>query len=193
MRCSLSGNLATMGCGIPYALGAKFANPHLPAVALVGDGAVQMNGLLELLTVAKYWKSWADPRFVVMVLHNNDLNQVTWEMRAMEGDPKFQASQDIPDFNYAQFADLVGLKGIRVESPEAVGPAWDEAFGAGKPVVIDAVTDPNIPPLPPHITWKQAQAMMSSMLKGDPDLGAVVRKSFRGVMREFVHPHRHGK
>jgi pyruvate dehydrogenase (quinone) len=193
MRCSLSGNLATMGCGVPYALGAKFAHSDRPVIALVGDGAVQMNGLLELLTVAKYWKRWADPRFVVMVLHNNDLNMVTWEMRAMEGDPKFEASQDIPDFNYAQFADMVGLKGIRVETPEAVGPAWDEAFNAGKPVVIDAVTDPNIPPLPPHITWKQAQAMMSSMLKGDPDLGAVVRKSFKGIMREFIHPHRHGK
>jgi pyruvate dehydrogenase (quinone) len=128
-----------------------------------------------------------------MVLHNNDLNQVTWEMRAFEGDPKFQASQDIPDFNYARFAEHAGLRGIRVETPEAVGPAWDEAFASDRPVVIDAVTDPDVPPLPPHITFKQARAMVSSMLKGDPDLGSVVRKSFRGVMREFYHPHKSGR
>jgi pyruvate dehydrogenase (quinone) len=193
MRCSLSGNLATMGSAVPYALGAKFAYPDRPVIALAGDGAIQMNGLLELLTVAKYWKTWTDPRLVVMVLHNNDLNQVTWEMRAFEGDPKFQASQDIPDFNYARFAEHAGLRGIRVETPEAVGPAWDEAFASDRPVVIDAVTDPDVPPLPPHITFKQARAMVSSMLKGDPDLGSVVRKSFRGVMREFYHPHKSGR
>ncbi len=190
MRCSLSGNLATMGSGVPYAIGAKFAYPDRPVVALVGDGALQMNGLMELLTIAKYWKRWPDPRLVVMVLHNNDLNQVTWEMRAMEGDPKFEASQDLPDFNYAQFAESAGLVGIRVDRPEAVAPAWDRAFSADRPVLIDAITDPSVPPLPPHITFKQAKAMMSSMLKGDPDLGAVVRKSFRGVLREFYHPHK---
>jgi pyruvate dehydrogenase (quinone) len=190
MRCSLSGNLATMGSGVPYAIGAKFAYPDRPVIALVGDGALQMNGLLELLTIAKYWKPWPDPRLVVMVLHNNDLNQVTWEMRAMEGDPKFEASQDLPDFNYAQFVESAGLLGIRVDRPEAVAPAWERAFAADRPVLIDAITDPSVPPLPPHITFKQARAMMSSMLKGDPDLGAVVRKSFRGVLREFYHPHK---
>jgi pyruvate dehydrogenase (quinone) len=177
-----------MGSGVPYAIGAKFAYPDRPVIALVGDGALQMNGLLELLTMAKYWKRWSDPRLVVMVLHNNDLNQVTWEMRAMEGDAKFPASQDLPDFDYARFAELAGLVGIRVDNPDAVAPAWERAFAADRPALIDAVTDPNIPPLPPHITFKQAKAMMSSMLKGDPDLGAVVRKSFRGVLREFYHP-----
>ena len=188
MRCSLSGNLATMGSGVPYAIGAKFAYPDRPVIALVGDGALQMNGLMELLTISKYWRRWQDPRLVVMVLHNNDLNQVTWEMRAMEGDPKFPASQDLPDFDYARFAESAGLGGIRVDRPEGVAPAWEQAFAADRPVLIDAITDPSIPPIPPHITFKQARAMMSSMLKGDPDLGAVVRKSFRGMLREFYHP-----
>jgi pyruvate dehydrogenase (quinone) len=188
MRCSLSGNLATMGSGVPYAIAAKFAYPDRPVVALVGDGALQMNGLLEFLTISKYRSHWSDPRLVILVLHNNDLNQVTWEMRAMEGNPKFEASQEIPDFNYAEFARSTGLLGIRITTPESIGPAWEEAFRAAGPVVIDAVTDPNVPPLPPHITFKQARAMMSAMLKGDPDLGAVVRKSFSGVMREFYHP-----
>jgi pyruvate dehydrogenase (quinone) len=190
MRCSLSGNLATMGSGVPYAIGAKFAYPDRPVVALVGDGALQMNGLMELLTIAKYWKRWPDPRLVILVLHNNDLNQVTWEMRAMEGDPKFAASQELPDFDYAHFAETAGLIGIRVDRPDDVAGAWERAFAADRPVLVDALTDPNIPPLPPHITFKQAKAMMSSMLKGDPDLGAVVRKSFRGVLREFYHPHK---
>src|SRR5256885_3004229 len=98
MMASISGSLATMGCGVPYAIGAKFAHPDRPVIALVGDGAMQMNGMNELLTVAKYWERWSDPRLVVLVLHNNDLNQVTWEMRAMEGNPKFEASQELPDF-----------------------------------------------------------------------------------------------
>ncbi|MBV9413236.1 MAG: thiamine pyrophosphate-requiring protein, partial [Acidimicrobiia bacterium] len=151
MRGSLSGTLATIGAGVPYAIAAKFAHPDRVAVALVGDGAMQMNGMAELLTVKKYWRRWSDPRLVILVLHNNDLNQVTWEMRAMEGNPKFEASQEIPDFDYARFAEMAGLIGIRVEKPEDVANAWDRAFAADRPVVIDAVVDPDVPPLPPHI------------------------------------------
>ena len=187
MRASLSGTLATMGCAVPYAIGAKFAHPARPVLAIVGDGAMQMNGMNELLTIAKYWQRWPDPRLVILVVHNNDLSQVTWEMRAMEGDPKFEASQELPDFNYAAYAELLGLTGIRVDSPDELDDAWERAFATHRPVLVDALTDPNVPPLPPHVTWEQSAAMLSSLLKGDPDSAAVIRNSFKGVMAEYIH------
>jgi pyruvate dehydrogenase (quinone) len=186
MMASLSGNLATMGCAVPYAIGAKFAHPDRPVIALVGDGAMQMNGMAELLTVARYWQRWSDPRLVVLVLHNNDLNQVTWEQRALEGDPRYEASQELPDMNYAQFAEVAGLRGIRVERPGDVAGAWDEALSADRPVVIDALTDPSVPPLPPHITLKQAKAMMFALAKDDPDRAAVVRQSLKEKLAELL-------
>ncbi|HEV8054444.1 MAG TPA: thiamine pyrophosphate-requiring protein, partial [Candidatus Limnocylindrales bacterium] len=157
MMASLSGTLATMGPGVPYAVAAKFCHPDRVAIALVGDGAMQMNGMNELITVAKYWQRWSDPRLIVAVLNNQDLNQVTWEQRVLEGDPKFEASQDIPDVPYARFAELIGLKGIRVETPDEIAPAWEEALAADRPCVLDFVTDPEVPPLPPHITFEQAK------------------------------------
>jgi pyruvate dehydrogenase (quinone) len=186
MRASLSGNLATMGCGVPYAIAAKFAHPERPVFALVGDGAMQMNGMNELLTVAKYWRRWPDPRLIFLVLNNRDLNQVTWEMRAFEGDPKFEASQVLPAFDFARFADQLGLKGIRVDAPGDVGPAWEEALAAKRPVVYDAVTDPEVPPLPPHVTLDQGFSMMKALLKGDPEARRVVRESFKGKLAELV-------
>ena len=187
MMASLSGNLATMGCGVPYAVGAKFAHPDRPVLALVGDGAMQMNGMNELITIAKYWQRWEDPRLVVLVLHNDDLNQVTWEQRALEGDPRYPATQDIPDFPYARYAELVGLAAVRVDRPEDVGGAWEEVLAADRPAVLEAVTDPSVPPLPPHITLKQAKAMMLALAKDDPDRGAVVERSLRGKLAELVH------
>jgi pyruvate dehydrogenase (quinone) len=139
----------------------------------------------ELLTIAKYWERWSDPRLVIMVLHNDDLNQVTWEQRAMEGDPKYEASQVLPDFPYARYAELLGFLGIRVEKPEEVGPAWDEALSADRPVLYEAITDPEVPPLPPHITFEQARSLMSA-LKGDPDRGAVIKESFKQKIEEFI-------
>jgi pyruvate dehydrogenase (quinone) len=186
MRGSLSGTLATMGAGVPYAIGAKFAHPDRVVVALMGDGAMQMNGNAELLTIAKYWQRWSDPRLVVLVLHNNDLNQVTWEMRAMEGDPKFDASQDIPDMDYAGYAELIGLMGIRVERPEDVGPAWDRAFAADRPVVIDAVVSADVPPLPPHVQFKQAKAMMMAVMHNDPEAKGIVRQSAKQELLGFL-------
>jgi pyruvate dehydrogenase (quinone) len=186
MRASLSGTLATMGCAVPYAIAAKFAHPDTPVVALVGDGAMQMNGMNELLDVAKYWRRWDDPRLVVLVLHNNDLNQVTWEMRAMAGDPKFEASQDLPDLDYARLADLCGLEGIRVENVEEVGPAWDRAFAADHPTLIDAVVNRDIPPIPPHVEWKQAKAVMKALLGGDPDAAAVVHQAAKQELPGWV-------
>jgi pyruvate dehydrogenase (quinone) len=178
MLASISGSLATMGCGVPYAIAAKFAYPDRPAIALVGDGAMQMNGLAELLTVKRYWKRWSDPRLIVLVLDNHDLNQVTWELRAMEGDARYDASQELPDINYAAFADLLGLKGIRVERPNEVAAAWDIALSADCPVVIDAVVDPDVPPLPPHITLSQSKAFLMSMLQTPrPERGGIVRQA----------------
>jgi pyruvate dehydrogenase (quinone) len=186
MMASVSGNLASMGCGVPYAIAAKFAHPDRAAIACVGDGAMQMNGLAELITVAKYWRCWTDPRLVVLVLNNRDLNMVTWEQRVEAGDPKFEASQDLPDVGYADFARSLGLDGIRVDRPELVGGAWDRALAADRPCVLDVVTDPNVPPLPPHISLDQARAFASSLLKGDPDAGRVIRQSFRELVSRYL-------
>jgi pyruvate dehydrogenase (quinone) len=189
MKASLSGNLATMGPGVPYAIAAKFCFPERPVIALVGDGAMQMNGLNELITIAKYWQEWSNPQLIVLVLHNNDLNQVTWELRVMTGDPKFEASQNLPDFPYAAYAESLGLKGIRADHPEDIGRAWDEALASNRPCVLDVITDPDVPPLPPHITLKEARHFASTLVKGDPNERGIIRQS----MREFIEgvlPHR---
>jgi pyruvate dehydrogenase (quinone) len=186
MMASLSGTLATMGPGVPYAIAAKFAHPGRPVFALVGDGAFQMNGMNELITIAKYRGRWSDQRLVILVLNNRDLNQVTWEQRAMEGDPKYEGSQVLPDFPYAKYAELVGLKGIRVDDADAVGAAWDEALAADRPVLLEAVTDPEVPPLPPHITLEEAKYFMESVLGGDPDRGAFIKQSLKQKVEEFI-------
>ncbi|MFB7506903.1 thiamine pyrophosphate-requiring protein [Streptomyces broussonetiae] len=190
MRGSLSGTLATMGPGVPYAIGAKFAHGDRPAIALVGDGAMQMNGMAELITIAKYYRQWEDPRLIVAVLNNRDLNQVTWEMRAMEGAPQFLPSQSIPDFAYADFARLAGLDGMRIEKPTDVQGAWEAALAADKPCVLDFVTDPAVPPIPPHATLDQIEAAATAVLKGDSDRAAVVRQGFKAKVQEFRPGHR---
>jgi pyruvate dehydrogenase (quinone) len=176
---SLSGGLATMGPAVPYAIAAKFAYPHRPVIALAGDGAMQMNGLAELITIAKYWRQWKDPRLVVMVLNNRDLNEVTWEERALTGDPKFEGSQNLPDVRYSKFAQLIGLNGLYVSEPQQLGGAWATALAADKPTVLEVMSDPNVPPLPPHVTWKQAKAYASAVLKGDPDAARIVRATLK--------------
>jgi pyruvate dehydrogenase (quinone) len=186
MMASLSGTLATMGPGIPYAIAAKFAHPDRPAIALVGDGAFQMNGMNELITIAKYYERWSDKRLIVLVLHNDDLNQVTWEQRAMEGDPKFLGSQQLPDFPYARYAELVGLKGIRVDAPDQIGAAWDAAFAADRPVVLEAITDPEVPPLPPHITLDEARNYLKAVIGGDPDAKRMIGQSFVQKLAELL-------
>jgi len=183
---SLSGTLATMGPGVPYAIAAKFCHPNRPAVALVGDGAMQMNGMAELITAKKYYKEWADPRLVVLVLNNRDLNQVTWEQRALQGDPMNPMTQRIPDVRYGEFAELIGLRGVRIEQPEDIGDAWRQAFEADRPFVIDAVCDPNVPPLPPHIRTDQARALMKALRKGDPEARGVITQSFKEKILEFL-------
>jgi pyruvate dehydrogenase (quinone) len=181
MMASLSGGLASMGAGVPYAIAAKFAHPERPVIALVGDGAFQMNGMNEMITIAKYWRRWSDPRLVVMVLNNRDLNQVTWEQRVMEGDPKYEASQDLPDYPYARYAEGAGLRGIRVDRPEDVGPAWDAALSSDRPTLLDIYTDPDVPPLPPHVSFKQARQFAESLLKRDADTMGVIRASLKEI------------
>jgi pyruvate dehydrogenase (quinone) len=186
MAGSVSGTLATMGCAVPYAIAAKFAYPDRPVIALAGDGAMQMNGLAELITIAKYWQRWADPRLIVMVLNNRDLAYVTWEERVQAGDPKWEASQSLPDVPYAEFARSIGLYGLRVENPDEVGAGWDQALAADRPFVLDMVTDPNVPPLPPHITLKQARSFMGAMLAGEPEAKSVLVNTAREFMSAIL-------
>ncbi|MBV8485791.1 MAG: thiamine pyrophosphate-requiring protein [Verrucomicrobia bacterium] len=188
MMASLSGTLATMGPGVPYAIAAKFAFPSRVVVALVGDGAMLMNGNNELLTISEHWREWTDPRFIVLVLANRDLNQVTWEQRVLAGDPKYETSQHVPDFQFARYADLLGLTGIRVDNPDDVGPAWDRALAADRPVVYEVLTDPEVPTLPPHITFKMAKNYMSSMFS-DPNAPEMVKGTLKDAI-QGVLPHK---
>jgi len=181
MKASLSGTLATMCPGVPYSATAKFCFPERVAVGFVGDGAMQMLGLNALITIAKYWREWSDPRLVIAVLNNNDLNQVTWELRAMGDSPKVPKTQDVPRFDYAGYAASLGLLGLRVEAPEHVGAAWDKAFAADRPVVIDAHVDPNVPTLPPHITMSQAKSYAKALAQGDPDQAGILWQTFKRV------------
>jgi pyruvate dehydrogenase (quinone) len=186
MRGTLSGTLATMCPGLPYAVGAKFAHPDRPAIALVGDGAMQMNGINELITAAKFHHDWSDPRLVVGVLNNGDLNQVTWELRAMGGSPQFLPSQRLPDFPYAGYAQSLGLVGIRVEKPEDVRPAWERALAADRPCLVEFVTDPSVPPIPPHASWDQMEKAAESLVKGDPDRWNVVKEGVKSKVQELL-------
>ena len=181
MMGSLSGGLASLGAATPYAVAAKMAYPDRPVIGFIGDGAFQMNGMNVMITVSKYWKQWSDPRFVIMVLNNRDLNQVTWEERVQAGSGKTEATQAIPDVPYHKYAELLGLKGIFVRDPAKLGPAWDEALSAGRPVILEVFADPNVPPLPPHITLKDAKNFLSSM-PSEPELGSVLKNTAKEVL-----------
>ena len=183
---TLSGTLATMGPGATYVLGAKFAHPDRPVVAALGDGTMQMFGFGALIDVAKYWSRWSDPRLIFLILNNQDLNQVTWEQRVLAGDPKLDASQNVLDFPYARYAEILGFKGIRVDSPDQVAPAWEEALAADRPVIYEAITDPEVPPLPPHIRFEQAKGLAQALAKGDPEAVRIVKQSLKGKLQEFT-------
>lgn len=186
VRGSLSGTLATMGPGVPYVIGAKWAHPDRPAIAFVGDGAMQMNGMAELITIAKYYRQWADPRLIVAVLHNNDLNQVTWEMRAMEESPQFLASQQLPDVDYAGFARSLGLHGENLDEAEELGGAWDRALAADRPTVLDVRCDPDVPPIPPHATFDQAKSVVKAVLGGDDDAAGFIRQGIKQKVQQYI-------
>jgi pyruvate dehydrogenase (quinone) len=185
MKASLSGGLASLGAGTPYALAGKMAYPDRTVIACMGDGAMQMNGLNVMITISKYWKKWSNPRLIVLVLNNRDLNQVTWEERIQLGAGKTESTQSIPDFPYHKYAELIGLKGIFVDNPDRVGAAWDEALSADRPVILEAYTDPNVPPLPPHITLKDARNFVS-MIPSEPELGSVLKNSAKELLTSVL-------
>jgi pyruvate dehydrogenase (quinone) len=185
MKASLSGGLASLGAGTPYAVAGKMAFPDRTVIACMGDGAMQMNGLNVMITISKYWKNWSNPRLIVLVLNNRDLNQVTWEERISLGAGKTESTQSIPDFPYHRYAELIGLKGIFVDDPDKVGAAWDEALAADRPVILEAYTDPNVPPLPPHITLKDAKNFMM-MMRDEPELGSVLKNSAKELLASIV-------
>ncbi|HEY1276255.1 MAG TPA: thiamine pyrophosphate-requiring protein [Thermoleophilaceae bacterium] len=187
MKAALSGTLATMCPGVPYGFAAKYAYPDRPVIAAVGDGAMQMLGINALIDIAARYENWPNRQLVVLVLNNRDLNQVTWEQRVLIGDPKLEASQVIPDFPYARYAEMIGLKGIRVDDPDRVADAWDEALASDRPVLYEAVTDPEVPPLPPHIKFEQAKGLASAIAKGDPAAGRIIRQSVRSKLKEFTN------
>jgi pyruvate dehydrogenase (quinone) len=185
MKASLSGSLASLGCATPYALAAKMAFPDRTVIAFIGDGAMQMNGLNVMITIAKYWQQWSNPHLIVMVLNNQDLSQVTWEERVQLGEGKTESTQSIPDFAYHSYAELLGLKGIVVREPDAIGPAWEEALAADRPVILNIYTDPNVPPLPPHITLKDAKNFLTMTLS-EPELGSVLKNSAQQVLANII-------
>ncbi|MCW3021150.1 MAG: thiamine pyrophosphate-requiring protein [Conexibacter sp.] len=186
MQAALSGTLATMCPAVPYALAAKLAHPDRPVIASIGDGAMQMLGINALIDIAHYADRWTDQRLVVAVLNNGDLNQVTWEQRVMSGDAKLDASQNLPPFDYAGYARLLGLHGVRVERPEDVGPAWDDALAAGRPALIEFVTDPEVPPLPPHIRFEQVKEIAHAIREGDAAAPRFMRQSIRAKVAEIL-------
>jgi pyruvate dehydrogenase (quinone) len=189
MTASLSGGLATMGCALPYALAAKSVHPERPVIAMLGDGAMQMMGINALVTLFSMWRSWADPRLIIMVLNNGDLNMVTWEQRITEGDAKLPASQDLPAFPYAAYAELLGLRGIRVDHPDQVAGAWEQALASPVPTLLEMVTDPNVPPLPPHVSAKQAGHYLRALLRGDPNATAIITATIKEAWDGLL-PHR---
>jgi len=178
---SLSGGLASMGAAVPYAIAAKMAHPDRPVIAMLGDGAMQMNNMAELITVGKHWKDWANPTWICIVLNNQDLNEVTWEQRVMEGMPKFEETQRIPDFPYHRFAELAGLRGIYVDDPAKIGEALDQALASDRPVVLEVRTDPNVAPLPPQTTVEQAKNFAAALAR-DPEKGSVILDTAKQVM-----------
>ncbi|HEY8212508.1 MAG TPA: thiamine pyrophosphate-dependent enzyme, partial [Methylocystis sp.] len=186
MMCSLSGGLASMGAAVPYAIAAKLAHPGRAVIALVGDGAMQMNNMAELITVAKYWREWSSPTWVCCVFNNEDLNQVTWEQRVMEGNPKFEATQNIPDVPYHRFAEMIGLKGIFVDNPDRLAKAWEEALACDRPVVLEVKTDPEVPPLPAHISFEQARNFATTLFKGDPEQSRLITGTARQVLASVL-------
>ena len=183
---SLSGGLASMGAAVPYAIAAKFAHPGRPVIALVGDGAMQMNNMAELITVAKYYKQWTTPTWICCVFNNEDLNQVTWEQRIMEGMPRYDATQSLPNIAYHKFGELIGLKGIYVDDPKKLSAAWDQALASPIPVVLEVKTDREVPPLPPHITLEQAKKFMNTIQQGDSDEGGMVKGAMSQVLASVI-------
>ena len=189
MDASLSGTLATMGAGTPYAIGARFAFPDRPVIAVVGDGAFQMNGMNEMITIKRYMDRLMAHRqpFIFCVYNNQDLNQVTWEQRVLAGDPKYPGSQYIPNLEYHKYAELVGMKGIFCDSKEKMGAAWDEALATkDRPVILEVKVDQEWPPMPPHIKFSEAQKMAKSLLGDEPERAGIITEAIKSKAAEVI-------
>jgi pyruvate dehydrogenase (quinone) len=186
MRGDLSGRLATMLAAMPYAMAAKFAFPDRPVVCTIGDGAFQMLGMNELITLKKYGKQWANKQFVILVMHNDDLAQVSWEMRTEDANPLWRAAQDVESIDYAGFAQLLGFRGVRVDSDDEVAAAMDAAFAHDGVTVIDAIVSRHVPPLPPHISADYAKNVGLALAKGDPFTAEVVKDSAIALATQTV-------
>jgi pyruvate dehydrogenase (quinone) len=167
----VSGTLASMGCSLPYGIAGKLAHPDRPMIVLSGDGGFQMTGVAELITLSRLWRDWSDPRFVICVLNNRDLAEVSWEQREMENSPRFPDSQDLPDFPAANYAALLGLAGEKVEDPADLGEAWRRAFAADRPYVLEIFTDPNVPLLPPFPAGEAKLEPMTTALHAEAEKG----------------------
>ena len=188
---SLAGLLLSMGGGMPYAIAAKNAHPDRPVLALIGDGAMQMNGVNELITVKRYWQQWSDPRFVVLVLNNRDLSFVSWETRGTLGAVPDPASSSLPDVPYADWSRLLGLDGGRIEQPDQMDEVLDRAFAAQRPFVIDAVVDANIPLIPPHLVGDQLMKIAKAEFAGDPAFFGILTEGFRETVLATVRARTH--
>lgn len=186
MKASLSGTLATMCPAVPYSVAAKMAYPNRVPIALIGDGAMQMLGINGMITIAKHWQSWSNPRLVILVLNNGDLNMVTWEQRITSGNPEFTGSQELPFFPYAQYAEMLGLKGIMVDDPEKLADAWDMVLNADRPALLEVKVDPNVPNIPPHISFEQMVKFTKAMVKGDAKELAVISQTFKDLVAELL-------
>lgn len=182
----LSGRLATMLAAMPYATAAKFAYPDRSVVCTIGDGAFQMLGMNELITVKKYLDRWENPQLIVVVMHNDDLTQVSWEMRTEDGNPVWETAQDVESVDFAGWAQLLGFQGIAVHRDEDVVPALDRAFAHRGVTLIDAYVSRNVPPLPAKVTAEYAVNTVKALVKGDPQEGHVIADTAKAVVTEGV-------
>ena len=188
---SLAGLLLSMGGGMPYAIAAKMANPGRPLFAMIGDGAMQMNGVNELITVRRYWERWPDSQFIVLVLNNRDLSFVSWETRATLGAKPDPESSSLPDVPYAGWAQLLGLDGARIDRPDQVEDVLDRAFAADRPFVIDAVVDADVPLIPPHLTADEALKTAKAEFHGDPAFFGILTEGVRETVVSTVRARLH--
>jgi pyruvate dehydrogenase (quinone) len=182
----LSGRLATMLAAMPYAVAAKFAYSDRTVVCTIGDGAFQMLGMNELITIKKYQSRWKNRRFIIVVMHNDDLSQVSWEMRTEDGNPVWRTAQDVESVDYAGWAELLGFSGVRVKSDDEIEGALDTAFATDGVTLVDAYVTRNAPPLPPHITKEFAKLTGEAFLKGDPFAIDAIRDSAQALVAEGV-------
>jgi pyruvate dehydrogenase (quinone)/pyruvate oxidase len=175
---SLSGNLATMANGLPYAIAAQVAYPERQVVAFVGDGGFSML-MAELATAVKYRLP-----VKIVIIKNNTLGMIKWEQMVFLGNPEFGV--DLQPIDFAAFARACGATGFTIDDPARCGAVLDEALATAGPVVIEAVVDPFEPPMPPKITTEQALMFARSLLRGEPNREKIALTVLADKVRELV-------